>query len=518
MSYLSKIWENISAIGVDNNMDNELRRNIVLMNRLCVTWIPVIIPYSLLFLYFDLPAPALTVFSLAISHLIAIGFNYLRRYTISRLIESTSSSIIIMLAACMAYDGIGPAWKPSLFVLLLAFLAFPFLFFRMKELPLIIFSVAINIGCLFLFKVLNSSLYIGYNNEIFRSEWYDIFNFFIAAFILVVTLVYMLSINTKHTKTIEKLLNETQEQNEEILLQKEEIEAQRDVLNRQKLVLEKQNQEITDSIQYAENIQYAVLPDPKQMKSVLQEYFIIYKPKDIVGGDFYFVSQIDEWKIIVVADCTGHGVPGGFMSMMGIAFLKEIINRKEITKASQIIESLRNEIVCSLEQRESEREYEIKDGMDISVVILNTVSKELQYAGAFNPAYLLTSGQLPEFFNDLIIRESGELKLLKFKPDKMPVGTFHKTLDPFTNLKMPYKDGDMVYMMTDGYIDQFGGDHGKKFMSKKLEECFMDMGYTPVKDQKEYFINKLDSWRNAGTEKEYEQVDDIVLLGFKILT
>ncbi len=321
---------------------------------------------------------------------------------------------------------------------------------------------------------------------------------------------------------------EIRQQKEEISAQRDEISAQQDKVIIQKEHIEEQKKEITDSINYAKRIQQAMLPDLGNVLFSQQlatdsrqsdpriayclpptaDYFVLYKPKDIVSGDFYWGTRINEWLILTVADCTGHGVPGAFMSMLGISFLNEIVRKKEITKASDVLDLLRGSIIEALQQKGTSGEQ--KDGMDIALCVLNTKNYQLQFAGANNPLYLVTgcsslvTGELNQQ------PETSNQKLIELTPDKMPVA-IHEHMENFTNHEYQLRKGDIIYLISDGYEDQFGGPKNKKFMAKQLKELFVNIGEKPMTEQQEILNTTFENWRG-----EHEQIDDVTVLGIKI--
>jgi CheY-like chemotaxis protein len=288
-------------------------------------------------------------------------------------------------------------------------------------------------------------------------------------------------------KKANKLL---QQQNEEIENQKREIEAQRDLANKQKM-------RITDSIQYAQRIQKAVLPPEKVLNKSFKDYFIFYRPKDIVSGDFYWIAEKDEILIIAAADCTGHGVPGAFMSMLGVAYLNEIVNKIAINKhintlsPDEILNQLREMVITSL--RQTGDPTEPKDGMDIALLIIDFEHKKLQFAGANNPLYIIRNGEL-----------------LTFKADKMPVSYHQKRDLPFSRHNFDLKPDDRLYIFSDGFTDQFGGDKGLKFMSKQFRELLLKIHALPMNEQHKLLENTLDEWRG-----DNHQLDDILVIGIR---
>jgi len=304
-------------------------------------------------------------------------------------------------------------------------------------------------------------------------------------------------------KTVKVRTEEVVKQKEEITAQRDEVEAQRDEIEtqrdfaiEQKEILINQKKGITDSINYAKRIQTAILPPDIYINELIPDNFIFYKPRDIVSGDFYWVKQVKEFIIIVAADCTGHGVPGAFMSMLGISFLNEIVQRREITQANQVLNELRRQIKRSL--RQHGKGGETQDGMDISICVIDIQKNELQYAGAFNPLYIIKD-------------VNGKSELNEIKADRMPVGFFHGKEKSFTNHELQLEIGDTVYMFSDGFIDQIGGKDEKKFLSKNFKELLLEIHNNPMYGQKEILETRFNEWT-----KGYEQLDDVLVIGFRI--
>jgi len=254
----------------------------------------------------------------------------------------------------------------------------------------------------------------------------------------------------------------------------------------------KQKQEITDSIQYAKRIQNAVLPPVDQIKKSFPEHFIFFKPRDIVSGDFYWMRQINNYAVIAAADCTGHGVPGAFMSMLGISFLNEIIRRKDITQAHDVLTELRKYVKSSL--RQTGKEGEAKDGMDISLCIIDLEKRIMQFSGAYNPLFLFRNGEL-----------------LVTKADKMPIGIHIKEKDNFTNHLIELQKDDVFYLFSDGYPDQFGGENNEKYKMKRFKNLLTEIHIKPMDAQKEILSETLTKWQG-----DIEQIDDITIIGIRI--
>ncbi|MCF6366422.1 MAG: SpoIIE family protein phosphatase [Bacteroidales bacterium] len=292
-----------------------------------------------------------------------------------------------------------------------------------------------------------------------------------------------------------KVLEDTvKERTEEIEESKEEIESQRDVLYKQK-------KEIIDSINYAERIQSAVLPSAELMNDVVKDHFVFFKPRDIVSGDFYWVKKIRTFSFIVAADCTGHGVPGAFMSMLGSSFLNEIVTSRTLDSAGEVLNRLRNKVKKSLHQKGAEGEQ--KDGMDISLLIIDWETLELQFAGAYNSLYIVRK-------NGEQTNEEANYEFIKLKADRQPIGIYIHEKD-FTNHSFQLQKGDTIYALSDGYVDQFGGDTGGKFKSGRFQKLLLSFQDKSMEEQKHILGRTFTKWK-----RDIEQIDDVLIIGMRI--
>jgi serine phosphatase RsbU (regulator of sigma subunit) len=310
--------------------------------------------------------------------------------------------------------------------------------------------------------------------------------FVLLALVLVGFLAYYIYRGYKIKKEANIIL---EEKNRTISAQKDEIEKQRDLAAAQRDQIAYQKKHITDSIMYAKRIQTALIPSLELFSDKL-EHFVLYKPLAIVSGDFYWVSSKDNIQVIIAADCTGHGVPGAFMSMLGVTMLNEIVNEKHIIMPDQIIESLRQGVIKSLKQVVDEDT--VKDGMDISICTIDFSQNALWYAGANNPLYLVRGGELTHY-----------------RADKMPVAIHYK-MQPFTLHKIDLQKGDAFYLFSDGFSDQFGGPNERKFMSAKLKETLAEIAVKPMLEQGIILDKIFEDWRG-----DNPQVDDVTLIGVR---
>lgn len=256
--------------------------------------------------------------------------------------------------------------------------------------------------------------------------------------------------------------------------------------------IEEKNKDITDSINYAQKIQTAILPSIAHMQQHLPELFVFYKPKDIVSGDFYWFSEKNGQLFLTAADCTGHGVPGGFMSMLGISLLNELINEKEITEPADVLDLMRIKLIQSLKQRGESGEN--KDGMDMVLCRMDRKKNKLSYAAANNPLWMVRNNEL-----------------ISFSADKQPVGIYGQGSNQFTQHEIDVLPKDMIYLFSDGFADQFGGEQGKKFMSKNLKQLFLAVSNDSCEVQRRLIEQHFIDWKGSR-----EQIDDVLVIGFRI--
>jgi len=256
--------------------------------------------------------------------------------------------------------------------------------------------------------------------------------------------------------------------------------------------IEYKNKEITSSIRYASRIQNALLPPIEELDKLLPSHFILGIPRDIVSGDYYWIAGKDDKVILTVADCTGHGVPGAFMSILGVAFLNEIVNKAGTTSAEEILNQLRRLVIKSLHQ--TGKQDETRDGMELALCVIDFNKNILQYSGALRPLYLIRDTNLEEF-----------------KGDPMPIGISLKEEVSFSSKRFGFKKDDIIYLFTDGYADQFGGKERKKFRSDSFRKFLVDIHHLPMQEQKIALEKKYEEWRGKN-----EQIDDILIVGVRM--
>ncbi len=341
--------------------------------------------------------------------------------------------------------------------------------------------------------------------------------------ILFVGLVVIYLIVTRKNSILKSQKHEIEEKNSELTVQKESLEIannaikqMNDELSVQKDLVDKKNKAITDSIIYAQRIQAAVCPPADFLKELNLDYFLLYMPRDIVSGDFYWFYQEGDNVFAVAADCTGHGVPGAFMSMLGVSLLTKIITERKVFAADKILNSLRDEVLKALT-------HDRKEGMDLSLIKLNRKTLIMEFAGANNNGFLVRN--YPKDEKELaekdmahkdVVAETpdGYLRVKTLEADMMPIGAFFitKDLPEFTLKTVQLQHGDTIYLTSDGYIDQFGGKRGKRFMASKFTQTLSQIATLPMTEQYDKLIEIHKNWRG-----DYQQIDDIIVFGLRIL-
>ena len=322
--------------------------------------------------------------------------------------------------------------------------------------------------------------------------WFTSLGLFL--FVIFILIIYR-AYKQKHKafETIKVQKDEITEKNEELNQQNEEILSQRDEIEEQRNILSNQHKQITDSIVYAEQIQKAIFPPEEFINKILPNHFILNMPRNIVSGDFYWISEVENKIIIAVADCTGHGVPGAFMSMLGTTFLTEIVVKDKILESGLILDRLKLQVVNALHQKNGE-DFGSKDGMDISLCIIDYDKNEIQYSGAYNPLIIINNGELTEI-----------------KANKMPIGIYRYGKDNFETHKINIIKGSTIYMFSDGYQDQFGGKKNKKLGKRTFYNKLIEISSLPIKNQREKLLELHYNWKNNS-----EQIDDILVVGIQL--
>jgi serine phosphatase RsbU (regulator of sigma subunit) len=328
--------------------------------------------------------------------------------------------------------------------------------------------------------------------------WYNTWWFYSICVITLVGGIWLY--NFYHTKKLiadkQKLEKTVDERTHELREEKEKVESINKEVIQQKSVIEHKNIEITDSIKYAKNIQEALLPSLNEIDKLFANSFVLYMPKDIVSGDFYWFAKNGTTRFIAAVDCTGHGVPGAFMSIVGNTLLNEIVNEKKITVPGEILLELHKGVKIALNQ--NAMEFERRDGMDITLCAFNENTNEIQYAGANRPLW--------------IYRKDRNYELEIIKATKFPIGGLElEESRVYQNHVVNVSEGDCLYLFSDGYADQFGGPKGKKFMLTNLQKVLLENVASPMEVQKQKLMEAFMAWKD-----DAEQIDDVLVIGVRI--
>jgi len=338
---------------------------------------------------------------------------------------------------------------------------------------------------------------------------------FVLIFIILSFIIFRaLKINKQKTEQIRQRNEEINQQKNHIEEQANEISKQRDIAILKGNELKEKNKDIEDSIHYALRIQQALLPKLEILENSFKDYFSIYKPKDIVSGDFYWATERGDETIVVASDCTGHGVPGAFMSMLGISFLNQITKDMQEFDAGEILIQLREIIIKSLKQNITES-HSSKDGMDMAIIVHNKKSNILQYAGAYNPLYII-SDEKPEIITGfdkyrILETEESNNKLYEIKADRMPIGIYYIENKDFITKKVKIKENDQLYMFSDGFPDLYNYEQKSKYHTKRFKNLLLTNSHTSMSEQEKIIEKEYANWLGNG-----QQIDDIIILAIKI--
>ncbi|MEF8984948.1 MAG: SpoIIE family protein phosphatase [Bacteroidales bacterium] len=344
--------------------------------------------------------------------------------------------------------------------------------------------------------LLNTFLYIVQGELILVGLFTSLFLIFITIFNGWITnfILEYFTTNRKLSEAYEDLQKahqKIQQKNEEITTKSEQIESQVGSL-------EDVHKDLMDSLVYAQKIQEALINHDDIIQPHVANHFVVFRPKEHVSGDFYWASWKDDKLILAVADCTGHGVPGAFMTMLGTSFLNEIVNKENVTEPDKILNCLRDSIIKALNQKG--KMYETRDGMDMALIQLDMKNQKIKFSGANNSLCYIPH-----------LNHRNESNIYEFKGDRMPI-SFHYKMYPFSLLESTFTKGDQFYLYTDGYIDQFGGPKGKKFKLVPFKRMLLQNHKKNMEEQKKILQNTMEDW----LRDKYQQIDDITILGIQV--
>ncbi len=447
------LWNKISRLGLRENEGVQNFREVIFLNRMLALLPLIIIAYIPLEIYLNGYSAIYVVLLMLICFMVPFPLHYFRLFRTAKYYMFLIGNILIIGAGLIAGKHVHNN------VTLIPLVLLGVILFKTKSERILSFVIttAFFVAQQFMFDYVTPSLLL--------SE--DLIFIFSTIFLFISLLMcfmigfYFIGINREF---------------ESIVIEQRESMAIK-------------NKEITDSITYARRIQAAILPPDSLVKSLLPNTFILYKPKDIVAGDFYWIEKSGENVLVAAADCTGHGVPGAMVSVVCNNALGRSVREFGLTEPSRILDKSREIIIHEFERSEEE----VTDGMDISLCALNMKSKMMQWSGANNP---------------LIVIRQGEI--IEVKPDKQPVGKYSGAT-PFTNHSIQLENGDMIYLFSDGYSDQFGGPNGKKLKYKAFKQLLLRNSSLPLSEQKNKLDLALAEWQG-----QLEQLDDICVIGIQI--
>lgn len=449
----AELWNKISRIGLRAEEDVMHFREVILLNRILVVMMGVMCFYIPVEIYLNGSGLVHLVALMIVLLLLTLVFHYFRLFTLARYYVYLTGVSFVTFMGLVVGKGAGN------YVSLIPVVLLTVILFKRNSEKVLSFILTVSLYLLqnYLFGVIKPQVILSEENKALFS---------VVFFVLAMILTFIAGFYLMRTNG--------------------EYEA---IIVDQKEKMELKNKEITDSINYAKRIQAAILPADNVFIRHLPDSFVLYKPKDIVAGDFYWLEKKDDLVIFAAADCTGHGVPGAMVSVICNNALNRSVREFNLTDPAKILDKTREIIISEFEKSDEE----VKDGMDISLCCYNPTSKQLVWAGANNPLW--------------IINESG---LTEYKADKQPIGKFYDP-KPYTSHTLQLKKNDLIFIFTDGYQDQFGGPKGKKFKASSLKSLILSLRDKSTAEQKAIIDNIFESWKGI-----LEQIDDVCVIGVKI--
>ncbi len=462
----ARLLQSLTTLGITPEMSPALQRKIIITNYLILILFAAVSGMAFIFLSQQL---YLNVFIINIGHVALLGIfalNYYGKIDLSRILVCILPPIFLTFIS--VYTKIVGATNNLVFVfgprtMLLFFSLFPLILLNLEKRKYLFFAMIPGLICVFLFEELHAvfgikvyDLPIGENTQIFKF-------IYLIVYLVINSLIYSTqNLNQIYERKTQFLLNETS----------------------------LQNQHIKDSIKYAQRIQMAIIGAKEIIVKSFEDAFVFFSPKDIVSGDFYWYGEEDNKKIVIAADCTGHGVPGALMTVMGNDFINEIVHFHKITSPADILQALDKKVIQALQKENNHEKRD--DGMDIA--ILTFEDNRLTFAAAKNPLYWVRNNEMNQI-----------------KGDVFPIGSAkYKTEKVFTQHHIEAQKGDVFYLFSDGFQDQFGGENDKKYMTKRFREYLLSISQQKMSIQENLLKEELDKWKN-----HQPQTDDILIIGIK---
>lgn len=481
---VKQLWTRLSNFGTDHSLSMIAARKAILTNQLAYITFFVVFGMNISFLFiksvsFDATGLASSFIILSTPLLNKLGYHKMAAFLFA----------VLMPISLTLFSSVNKTLMPPpiplevyIFpkVFLLSFLIIPLVIIDAKSKFHLALAILVNLACIYWVDSLNTSMGVGLDFSIVSFDSFDRLNYLILfpIIILISGFIFLNNINNKSE--------------EQILAQNKKLEKANHKIN-------KINSDLTNSIQYAQRIQNALLPEKKRLSLYFTDSFVYYKPRDIVSGDFYFIKETKTQGrpclALVCADCTGHGVPGGFMSILSMSLLNDIIRDNQFTSAADILNQLREQIKVALNQ--TGKPDEQRDGIELSLILYYPDKKQMEFAGARNPVYLIKNNTLQVF-----------------KGDSMPIGIYlNERL--FTNSILNLEGGEMIYLFTDGITDQIDSK-GKRLMTTNLRKWLLNTSNQKASVQYNYITDQMNRWMEIDTVNRAEQIDDMLLIGFRI--
>jgi hypothetical protein len=457
----STLWQRLSYLGLEGDNEFSEKREVILMNRVMFITMILILPMIVVSLVIGEIDAAIRFTVQNILAGICIWFNSKKWFALAKAYLFAICLVIIFSSSVL----MGKEY-PNEFILLIII---PLILILFKNKTLIYTLSAVTVGCFFLIiylkNIIPPVIFIAPENKIFIEP----FVFFLLFAVIFFEVYYFATLNRQYEN--------------QLIDQKKE--------------LQQKQEDIFQSINYSKHLQNALLPPHSLVKSVLPNSFVLFLPKDIVSGDFYWLQQNDDKILVAVGDCTGHGVPGAMVSLLAINSLSRCVREFNLSNPADILDKANQLFVENFGTNSSS----INDGMDVSIVSIpmnfsNQNEIKINWAGANNPLWIIAAEQKSEIF--------------EIKPDKQPIGKFDKQVS-FTSHEVVLKRGDKMYMFSDGYPDQFGGDKGKKFSKAQFKKLLLHSSEFSMKDQKNELEVNFNKWKGS-----LEQLDDVCVFGIEV--
>ena len=501
------VWNKVSYNGVDDDISSLNSRNIVLSNRFGFTWSLMIIPYIVIFFFHEVFV-AWLLLSIFFCHVLAIILNGFKWQLCSRIIQSTYPQTVIFFIGALVFNKPGQDRMACFHMLNLSFMVIPFMIFSFSELRYILLSLGVSIFEFLFFYKFNEIVQLPSSSSLYTTWWFEVLVYTLSVLLLMLGFTYLRFLNEYSHRRIKELLNESELKNTELKTRNDEVKTQRDSIIEQKKDIEihhealikqtdiiiKQNKAISESLDYASIIQTTVMPSVDYFKRVLPSSFVLFKPRDRVSGDFYWIKQRGDKIFLACADCTGHGIPGGFLSMLGITLLDEICSKsREDINPADMLGQLRKEFLSIFHYRN--KEYVLREGINMSLCIYDSSVKLLRFAGAIHSLFVVKDGGV-----------------MQFRGDKLPIGYFGRKEVKFSVYDVQVNESDVFYLTTDGYVDQFRHykNSYKKFSTPRFRKYIEEIYDLPFEQQLARIEQKHDSWKES-----CDQTDDILVIGFR---